>query len=979
MNEQSGKTASTLAITEKKPHRPGGCVGIFFQLFDWNRRFAKKKLFSGKLLPPARTKASKRFGGDEKMPKSKPHLIADENSGGFPNVKKNAKHGNREMEQKHEMRSPGLVARLMGLESMPAVNRDESNRKAPVSGSNSDVRDEKMVNIQSVVNGEVLALEKGSAKVEPRPQKIQKIESYDRRAVTRFGAEALQIKGVLSRSKKHQHQKFVSPVKSPRISSARNASRASRLIDAAAKILEPGLQATNRAKYALAYSSSMHYSAKNEVVTEGIGVVSPDVLKQSACNVGTAKSLMGHTSCKNCGNLLDVVESRAKLEEQPFVCPSFAPNLVDASSQGLEKNWPRPSPSSLSQGKEVIFQRCHEQPLSFTGQEEKSVQSGSDSNTSRKPLSQEVKAQWHLSNQPGKPQKNEKSPIAFKPRNQTQNHISLDRDRIPARAKLNNIQSRRAVSAANAVSGAKDFVSLNRSLSSRTRLRVPTKVDSSLIEIERKPSSHRDDSLSQLRSPVRKRRTISVNGQAESAGFINSAIGKERNAKCNPVTRREIVRGARSLDQTCVESRPTSQETGNGANDKNETDIISFTFNSPLKQNHGISTEVKDKRKDQNHIHYGSTSLQRKEILEDNYGETSLQKNMPLTGDALSVLLEQKLRELTSQEEDELKTGCNLPKRSTAMILQELISALTSEQTITQNGYLFNSDMAFQTETKGEATSVGFASHGDHFSPGSVLEASFSNDSCVSSSLDESLGHRLHLDSMDYSYDEPQPTELDADLLDSATSLDKDMNGNEMVTDLVNRISAMLRVISNVGLGLSGDKLIHVKEAILKAELLFGNVTPRDSDGTDDFLLGPYIHDEVETLAGAMWVDFSSLLGVDQSQTKENNQLRVFLFDCAIECLDSKYGRYCNSGFRAWRSLPFCMNSGKLIRDVAGEVRRWTKLAGMVPDEIIEWEMSYSLGKWTDFDIEAFETGAELDWDILQNLVLEIVVDLVSP
>lgn len=232
---------------------------------------------------------------------------------------------------------------------------------------------------------------------------------------------------------------------------------------------------------------------------------------------------------------------------------------------------------------------------------------------------------------------------------------------------------------------------------------------------------------------------------------------------------------------------------------------------------------------------------------------------------------------------------------------------------------------------------------------------------------------------MDYSYDEPQPTELDADLLDSATSLDKDMNGNEMVTDLVNRISAMLRVISNVGLGLSGDKLIHVKEAILKAELLFGNVTPRDSDGTDDFLLGPYIHDEVETLAGAMWVDFSSLLGVDQSQTKENNQLRVFLFDCAIECLDSKYGRYCNSGFRAWRSLPFCMNSGKLIRDVAGEVRRWTKLAGMVPDEIIEWEMSYSLGKWTDFDIEAFETGAELDWDILQNLVLEIVVDLVSP
>lgn len=53
MNENPEKSSSSLAIaTEKRTHRPGGCVGIFFQLFDWNRRFAKKKLFSMKLLPP---------------------------------------------------------------------------------------------------------------------------------------------------------------------------------------------------------------------------------------------------------------------------------------------------------------------------------------------------------------------------------------------------------------------------------------------------------------------------------------------------------------------------------------------------------------------------------------------------------------------------------------------------------------------------------------------------------------------------------------------------------------------------------------------------------------------------------------------------------------------------------------------------------------------------------------------------------------
>ena len=50
MSEISGQT--TLAIVEKRPQRPGGCAGILFQVFDWNRKFAKKKLFSKKLLPP---------------------------------------------------------------------------------------------------------------------------------------------------------------------------------------------------------------------------------------------------------------------------------------------------------------------------------------------------------------------------------------------------------------------------------------------------------------------------------------------------------------------------------------------------------------------------------------------------------------------------------------------------------------------------------------------------------------------------------------------------------------------------------------------------------------------------------------------------------------------------------------------------------------------------------------------------------------
>ncbi|KAM3339316.1 hypothetical protein P3S68_029185 [Capsicum galapagoense] len=76
------------------------------------------KLFQKKLLSPACLKqASKNFGGDEKQPKLR--LIANENSRGFPNAKNNGMTDTR-CESKREMKAPSLVARLMGLESMPA-------------------------------------------------------------------------------------------------------------------------------------------------------------------------------------------------------------------------------------------------------------------------------------------------------------------------------------------------------------------------------------------------------------------------------------------------------------------------------------------------------------------------------------------------------------------------------------------------------------------------------------------------------------------------------------------------------------------------------------------------------------------------------------------------------------------------------------------------------------------------------------------
>jgi hypothetical protein len=160
----------------------------------------------------------------------------------------------------------------------------------------------------------------------------------------------------------------------------------------------------------------------------------------------------------------------------------------------------------------------------------------------------------------------------------------------------------------------------------------------------------------------------------------------------------------------------------------------------------------------------------------------------------------------------------------------------------------------------------------------------------------------------------------------------------------------------------------------LNAELLFGKATPCNSDRMKRFLIGPFLLDGLETLAGALWKNLNCLPGFEES--KEGNQLRSFLFDCVIECLDSKYTRCINTGFKTRKRVPSCMNADMLIQEIGDEVRRWTDFAGMIPDEIMDSEMSHSLGKWTDFEIEGFETGAEIDSDILQTLVEEIAVDL---
>ncbi|KAK8965326.1 hypothetical protein KSP40_PGU019283 [Platanthera guangdongensis] len=290
----------SLTIMEKQPQRrPGGCAGIFFQLIDWNRRLARKKLFSKKkLLPPVRPvkRPDKKFAWDDKLPRAKLILIANENRRGFPNGKKAVV---ADENLRNRRRTPGLVARLMGLESMPDADH-EKPRKTLDSEIYYDIDDE---------SGDwARRLDRNLCHEKPdsRPQKLQKTAGgfFERKPVrpTRFCPDVIDKSADLHSRKQH---KLVSTVKGPGLVSRGNQSR---LMVAATKILEHGLQSRSTSRRSITCD-----------------VVSLSETIDSEAGIDQNDSIIG--SCRSYGGVVDFPQFKCRVKG------ALGAHNVNASSQ----------------------------------------------------------------------------------------------------------------------------------------------------------------------------------------------------------------------------------------------------------------------------------------------------------------------------------------------------------------------------------------------------------------------------------------------------------------------------------------------------------------------------------------------------------------------------------------------------------------------------------------------------------------------
>lgn len=108
------------------------------------------------------------------------------------------------------------------------------------------------------------------------------------------------------------------------------------------------------------------------------------------------------------------------------------------------------------------------------------------------------------------------------------------------------------------------------------------------------------------------------------------------------------------------------------------------------------------------------------------------------------------------------------------------------------------------------------------------------------------------------------------------------------------------------------------------------------------------------------------------------NPLRDLAFDFVTECLDMMCVQLCGWGYRSFSKLAMvCTEEERLAAEVRKEVVRHSAMAGKALDELATGDVERTFE--TGVADEAFRIGAQIERDLLQELVDEIWWDMLKP
>ncbi|CAN6469185.1 unnamed protein product [Victoria cruziana] len=725
-----------------------------------------KKLFSGKSTSAVEQNQD---GLDEETLEFEGHMMEDEKRSECSCVSSLSMD-----EEGAGVKAPNVVARLMGLESLPSADLTEFcstpfYASKPTRGPKKSLQfGPQYLSFHSA--RQPTSVEAFSGKMmEASPQKMQKLAKIER-----FQTETLPMKPVKSYSD-IQH-KLLSPIKSSGFVSAKSAAH---LMETAVKIIEPRLHPPAKNKSSIIGSSSISLNDRGLVENRATTyrICKPLEIPKKLSESNAIKCLKGQAMNKSWNGPEDGPSSRVSSERK--LLKDLSPSLLGQST--VESNQKLPF-SSVKKERQVVppqdcpnaadnrpaSARVQGKSVSLAIQAKVNVQKRENCSSSGHPnsssvtsllvqdeqdepeLSRQRKNQLHLQKNKQK-QATSGATSVLRQNNQKQNRLPKPGDQF-SRKDVGGNTTRQKL--ANSEGGRNCTVSGRTNSCSQTRKMGSLRTSEKCVD---KRDADKGSCPKGTSDFPRKKRLIEGSFSFEKNGLVETPFinGDKTNQEAE-VTANSFLNQA-DFKRQSLQAVEQAASSGNKA-----TDVVSFTFTSPLAATSRCrpSDQALDRQD------------KKKSCFRDSYGgknDSSTKCSMSMEGDALSVLLERKLRELTSgiQNADGLKAA-NSGSANTLSILQDFLSTLNSGGPIlkeddadstsvpqksnlnhvhiaradkTASGSLtVKKDLRFQVKDmeghlgtqRDHLLKVDPAEEKEHLSPVSILEAAYSNDSCNS-------------------------------------------------------------------------------------------------------------------------------------------------------------------------------------------------------------------------------------------------------
>ncbi|CAM8989757.1 unnamed protein product [Rhodiola kirilowii] len=1005
-------------------------VGGFLQLFDWNSK-SRKKLFSNKSDFPDQSKRGKR--SDRNLPVTRyDHEDEDESRAGS-SVKGSSEYSCTSSVVDDDgyggVRGPSVVARLMGLDSMPASNcsepsstpffRAQSLRGSLYQRENIEIeRDSQMY-----FSGDLTTVGQSRSTFDSKPRKMpgRPIEKFQSEVLPPRSAKSIPIT---------QH-KLLSPIKS---SGMFYTGDAAHIMEAAAKIIESGSQAILKSKMPLIGSSSLPLKVRDlkekaratqEKPEAGSSFASFRMREKERIDAVQEKESSGYSStsfrirdrvdslpektsngCSSVAFRMKDKERAEAIQEKTgagYASSSFRirnKERVDAPDERLEircnsgsfragdKERPVAPPSSSRpasasekpvesnaarylrgqsmnkslnwSGDTMPFGATSDAEVSYNSNKGKSVslaiqakvnvqkREGSRLNSSRSLAVQkeqtEVKGNASTLKNMHKRSSMQNASGVLRQNNQRQNSTT-EKD-MPSKLSISNSRGKKSLTVDS--SSMKEKTSSKLGGSSKTRK----------INVEAK--NNESDLLNSVKNVPRKKRNIDSGRQFEGNHIADSGLNKSQKSEAN-MDRNAWIEDSR----------------------KKGMDVVSFTFTSPMSRPASGFNSPSQMAQRTDGLFPNNWG---KKLLLDSQCNISSAHGVNVVGsDALSLLLEQKLRELTSgiglSCHDKMKSG-SAANFETNILSQDAGSATSR---LNEHAYLYTNrignrfDAGFQidpllsrNEQKPQGADEMDACSSNHAeaknlhdchlpSPVSILEGSFSTESCNSSrTADSGTEDSKPCSSVQAcevigvgSTKKFNLMEADLDLSDSASSISPGIFTGKTGTTVI---------AANTSQPVHKWELNYVKHILSNVDVQFDNF----SVGITPVMLNPQLFDQLENSRG--W---------SASNSHSSKLERKLYFDCVGESLELRCRRYVGGGCEAWsKGISMVKMKERLVEEVYKEISGLRGLADCMVDELVDKDMSSQHGKWLKFEAEESSLGVEIEGQIFGSLVDELVADI---